>query len=134
MKKSQLKQIIKEELQKEIKVTPKDNSYYLKRMLEADPTHSDSLFINSFSSWDSLDEWMTEGDGSDYTPDDNSPETKEMLELAKVYFAWRDKGLIYHTFSSSDDNAIIQQLTKPFKTLAIYGDGYDGVHVLLAVF
>jgi len=129
MRKSQLKQLIKEELQKEIKVNPIDNLSYLKKMVEGD--FNGLAPIQSFSTWDSLEEWMNEGD---YDEDDNSLEAKEILELAKMYYMWQDKGLIYFTVASNYDKFTIQRLTKPFKTLLTYGDGYEYVYMIFAVF
>ena len=72
MKLTQLKHIIKEEIQKEIKVTPGgDNLSYLKKMLEIDD--NGGSFVDSFYPWDSLVDWMTE---SEYDEDDD-PDNQE---------------------------------------------------------
>lgn len=130
MKLSQLKHIIKEEIQKEIKVTPGgDNLSYLKKMLEVDD--NGGSFVDSFYPWDSLVDWMTE---SEYDEDDDSKEAKDMLTLARIYYDWRNKGLIYHTMVNDYENVSIEKLTKPFKTMVTYGDGHEGVFIILAVF
>ena len=129
MKKSELKQLIKEEIQKEIKVTPGGNNLsYLKKMLEVDD--DGGSLMDSLWSWDSLEEWMTE---SEYDEDDDSKEAKEMLTLAKIYFDWRNRGLIYHTVVDNYANVSIEKLTKPFKTMVTYGDG-DEIYIILTVF
>ena len=131
MKKSELKQLIKEEIQKEIKVTPGGGNplSYFKKMLEVDD--DGTPLINVFSLSDSLEDWMAD---SEYDEDDDSKEAKETLALAKIYYDWQSKGLIYCTSASDSDDVYVQTLTKPFKTMVTYGDGYDNVLIILAAF
>ena len=85
MKKSELKQLIKEEIQKEIKITPSSNATLFKKMLE----YNDELgepTIASFFPYDTLEDWMNE---SEYDEDDDSTEAKERFDLARLYYNWK---------------------------------------------
>jgi hypothetical protein len=131
MKLSQLKQLIKEEIQKEIKTVPNNNSALLKKMLEYNEEYGESI-ISSFFPYDTLEQWMEE---SEYDEDDNdSAEAKERFDLAKTYYSWQNAGMIMHLYVGVNEDVDIQSLPKPYKTIATYGTGYEEVYIILATF
>ena len=130
MKKSELKQLIKEEIQKEIKITPSNNTAQFKKMLE----YNDELgepTIASFFPYDTLEDWMNE---SEYDEDDDSTEAKERFDLARLYYSWKTTGTIMHIYVGVNEDVDIQTLSRPYKTIVTYGTGYEEVYVILAAF
>ena len=129
MKKSQLKQIIKEEIQKEIKLsTNNPSTSQLDRMLVA--TEYDIPLIAQFAPYISLNDWME--DGIEYDPDDDSQEAQELLELATIYFNWLDTKLIYATLAKDSESLNVQVFPRPFKRLITFGNGYYARIILVA--
>ena len=128
MKKFELKQLIKEEIQKEIKVVGENNSLTLKKMLEY---RYDEPIISLFFPYGDLEQWMEE---SSYDEDDNSEEAKELLDLAKIYYAWTESNLISHIYVGVNDDVDIVSLSRQYKNLITYGTGYEEVYVILSVF
>jgi hypothetical protein len=129
MKISELKQFIKEEIQKEIKVVGENNSLTLKKMLEynkySEPT------ISSFFPYDTLEQWVDE---SEYDEDNDSAEAKERYDLAKTYYAWKSSNMILHLYVGVNDDVDIVSLSRQYKNLITYGTGYEEVYVILSVF
>ena len=130
MKKSELKQLIKEEIQKEIKITPSSNTALFKKMLEYSEEYSEPI-IASFFPYDTLEQWMQE---SEYDEDDDSAEAKERFDLAKIYYSWRTTGMIMHLYVGVNEDVDMQTLSRSYKTIATYGTGYEEVYVILAAF
>ena len=132
MNKDQLKQLIKEEIQKEIKVVGENNSLTLKKMLEYGEHDGGEPAISSFFPWDTLEQWMDE---SGYNEDDDgSAESKERFDLAKIYYGWRDTGMIMHLYVGVNEDVDMQSLSKPYRNIITYGTGYEEVYVILTTF
>ena len=93
MNKDQLKQLIKEEIQKEIKTVPNNNSALLKKMLEYNEEYGESI-ISSFFPYDTLEQWMEE---SEYDEDDKHHKdamallVKDILELTATRDYYLDR-------------------------------------------
>jgi hypothetical protein len=130
MKKSELKQFIKEEIQKEIKINPNNNTAQFKKMLEYNDELGEPI-IASFFPYDTLEQWMQE---SEYDEDDDSAEAKEKFDLAKIYYSWKTTGTIMHIYVGVNEDVDIQTLSRPYKTIVTYGTGYEEVYVILAAF
>jgi hypothetical protein len=128
MKKSELKQLIKEEIQKEIKVVGENNSLTLKKMLEYGK-YNEPL-ISSFFPYDTLEQWMDE---SEYDEDD-AAEVRERYNLAKTYYAWKSSNMILHLYVGVNEDVDIVSLSRQYKNLITYGTGYEEVYVILSVF
>jgi hypothetical protein len=128
MKISELKQLIKEEIQKEIKVVGENNSLTLKKMLEYGKY--DAPLISSFFPYDTLEQWMDE---SEYDEDD-AAEVRERYNLAKTYYAWKSSNMILHLYVGVNEDVDIVSLSRQYKNLITYGTGYEEVYVILSVF
>jgi hypothetical protein len=124
-----LKQFIKEEIQKEIKVVGENNSLILKKMLEYNGY--DEPTISSFFPYNTLEEWVDE---SEYDEDDDSVEAKERYDLAKIYYAWKSSNMILHLYVGVNDDVDILSLSRQYKNLITYGTGYEEVYVILSAF
>ena len=124
-----LKQFIKEEIQKEIKVVGENNSLILKKMLEYGKY--DEPTISSFFPYNTLEEWVDE---SEYDEDDDSVEAKERYDLAKIYYAWKSSNMILHLYVGVNDDVDILSLSRQYKNLITYGTGYEEVYVILSAF
>lgn len=129
MKKSQLKQLIKEELQSEITLKTSGGFATLERMLNLEVYESPA--IEDFTPYLTLEDWMNMGN---YDEDDDSPEAQEILDLAKTYFAWLTNGMIYTVTIEDGEGIDTQVFSKPFKRLITYGTGYRSVKIILAAF
>ena len=132
MKLSQLKQLIKEEIQNEATIIYGEGYMSdFKKMLELDP-NTDMPIIDDFIQWVDLIEWKEES--AFYDEDDDSPEAKERTRLANVFFSLRKSNMIYPILVSSNDGPDFISLTKQYKNMMIYGDGYEYVRIILTAF
>jgi len=132
MKLSQLKQLIKEEIQNEATVVYGEGYMSdFKKMIELDP-NTDMPIIDDFIQWVDLMEWKEES--AFYDEDDDSPEAKERTRLANVFFSLRKSNMIYPILASSNDGPDFIPLTKQYKNMMTYGDGYEYVRIILTAF
>jgi hypothetical protein len=132
MKLSQLKQLIKEEIQNEATIVYGEGYMSdFKKMIELDP-NTDMPIIDDFIQWVDLMEWKEESDF--YDEDDDSPEAKERTRLANVFFSLRKSNMIYHILASSNEGPDFISLTKQYKNMMTYGDGYEYVRIILTAF
>jgi hypothetical protein len=130
MKLSQLKQLIKEEIQNEATIMyGSGNMDDFKKMLEYD-SNTNMPIIDQFVSWIDFEEWEEEA----YDADDNSPEANEKLRLAKLFFSLRKSGIIYSVFAGVNENPDFNPLSKPYKNMVTYGDGDEYVRIILTAF
>ena len=130
MKLSQLKQLIKEEIQNEATIMyGTGNMDDFKKMLEYDD-NTNMPIIDEFTSWEDFEEWETEM----YDPDDDSPEANEKLRLAKLFFSMRKSGTIYSIFAGVNEDPNSISFPKPYKNMVVYGDGDEYVRIILTAF
>jgi hypothetical protein len=117
MKLSQLKQLIKEEIQNEASIVyGQNNSDDFEKMLELD-FGGDRLFIQGFLNFDNFDEWMENEIEMDL--DEDPEEKKEYERLAKTYFNWKQKGLI-DVYEMDIDDILTDVLSKPWKRISSF--------------
>jgi hypothetical protein len=132
MKLSQLKQLIKEEIQNEATIVYGEGYMSdFKKMIELDP-NTDMPIIDDFIQWVDLIEWKEES--AFYDEDDDSPEAKERTRLANVFFSLRKSNMIYPILASSNEGPDFISLTKQYKNMMTYGDGYEYVRIILTAF
>jgi hypothetical protein len=134
MKKSELKQLIKEEIQKEIRVSHigKNDLSNFERMLEPD-FGGDYTFLRGFTFFNTFEEWMD--NEIEMNLDDEDPEEKEEYErLAKIYYDWKSKGLIYISKTGDDDEPSTNVLLRSYKRITTVGIGFGRVLTILTVF
>jgi hypothetical protein len=132
MKISELKQLIKEEIQKEIKVVGENNSLTLKKMLEYGKY--DAPLISSFFPYDTLEQWMDESEYHELGDEDDAAEVRERYNLAKTYYAWKSSNMILHLYVGVNEDVDIISLSRQYKNLITYGTGYEEVYVILSTF
>jgi hypothetical protein len=117
MKLSQLKQLIKEEIQNEASIVyGQNNSDDFEKMLELD-FGGDRLFIQGFLNFDNFDEWIENEIEMDL--DEDPEEKKEYERLAKIYFNWKQKGLI-DVYEMDIDDILTDVLSKPWKRISSF--------------
>jgi len=117
MKLSQLKQLIKEEIQNEASIVyGQNNSDDFEKMLELD-FGGDHLFIQGFLNFNNFDEWMENEIEMDL--DEDPEEKKEYERLAKTYFNWKQKGLI-DVYEMDIDDILTDVLSKPWKRISSF--------------
>jgi hypothetical protein len=117
MKLSQLKQLIKEEIQNEASIVyGQNNSDDFEKMLELD-FGGDRLFIQGFLNFNNFDEWMENEIEMDL--DEDPEEKKEYERLAKTYFNWKQKGLI-DVYEMDIDDILTDVLSKPWKRISSF--------------
>jgi len=132
MKLSQLKQLIKEEIQNEATIVYGEGHMSdFKKMIELDP-NTDMPIIDDFIQWVDLIEWKEES--AFYDEDDDSPEAKERTRLANVFFSLRKSNMIYPILAGSNEGPDFISLTKQYKNMMTYGDGYEYVRIILTAF
>jgi len=132
MKLSQLKQLIKEEIQNEASIVyGQNNSDDFEKMLELD-FGGDRLFIQGFLNFDNFDEWMENEIEMDL--DEDPEEKKEYERLAKIYFNWKQKGLV-DVYEMDIDDILTDVLSKPWKRISsfAYGAG-NRIVIILTMF
>jgi hypothetical protein len=130
MKLSQLKQLIKEEIQNEASIMYGNNFNDFKKMLELDK-NTNMPIIDDFIQWVDFNEWKEE---SYYDEDDDSPEAKEKVRLASVFFNLRKNNLISPWFAEVSDEPNFISLPKAYKNMVTYGDGVEYVRIILTAF
>jgi hypothetical protein len=129
-----LRQFIREEILKEIKVSkPVNNRDALDKMLKEPPGLGGIFYLDSFSSWDSFEQW-DEHSELGYDEDDDKNEYEEAVSLAKLFFKWKDNGDIVVLSISDSDNIETQKFTKNYKNITTYGAGYHEVKIVLTTF
>jgi hypothetical protein len=132
MKLSQLKQLIKEEIQNEASIVyGQNNSDDFEKMLELD-FGGDRLFIQGFLNFNNFDKWMENEIEMDL--DEDPEEKKEYERLAKTYFNWKQKGLI-DVYEMDIDDILTDVLSKPWKRISsfVHGAG-NRVVIILTMF
>jgi len=117
MKLSQLKQLIKEEIQNEASIVyGQNNSDDFEKMLELD-FGGDRLFIQGFLNFNNFNEWMENEIEMDL--DEDPEEKKEYERLAKIYFNWKQKGLV-DVYEMDIDDILTDVLSKPWKRISSF--------------
>jgi hypothetical protein len=109
----------------EIKVNrPASNIDILNKMLE--PDEYDNIFLDTISSYDSLEDWI-DSEGLD----EEDPDDVEAIQLGKRYFMWVSKNDIY-SFSVNDDEDLDDIVfPKPYAKAITYGTGYRGARIIM---
>jgi hypothetical protein len=123
MKLNKLKQIIKEEILGEIKVSkPLDNRKALDKMLDGP--------IDSFAWGDSFEEWHRE-----YINNHDEEPSSEVMDLAEIFYQWLSSGDIIFLYANHRDDLFNIKLTKPYINMFIYGgEDADVVYIILTTF
>ena len=129
MKKSQLKQIIKEEIQNEIKVVPpKNNLALFNEMLKVHDI-SESVLIETFAGYNTYEEWY-----NDNVDEDDDNVDKDLISLVKTFFKWLNNKDILLIYAEDSDDEDEQELNKNYKRITTYGLGYNDVRIILTTF
>lgn len=84
--------------------------------------------------YDSFEEWFSEADYHEEDKEHWNKEDIDNINLAKIYFKWVEKGMIYAERISDDDDKWETMLNKNYKRMTSVGLGYNNVLVILTTF
>lgn len=115
---------------------PKSNYDYFLKMLTSKSPKSDNFIIADLISDDDYNEWFNLNIGGH--PDDIdslelSSEEKELILLAKLFFNWKEKNIIFIAEFYTDDPDEEHKLPPvSFKRIFTYSMGYKDIVILTA--
>ena len=88
-------------------------------------------FIEGFIRHDTFEEWQAE---EDEIGDEPEEEKAEYARLAKIYFDWKEKGLIYVDKVTDEDGATTNVFSKSYIRITTLGTGWGRVLIILTAF